>query len=141
MKPSQFFFAGRQGLPFRNLAVLLLLAASGVIGGNAQTTSGSIAGGVADQQAAAVPGATVRIKDEAKGVTQSTVTDREGRFVFPQLSPGNYTLGIEAKGFKRTERTNLELVANDKLALGTITLEVGAVTDTVTVTAEATLVQ
>ena len=74
------------------------------------------------------------------GFTQSARPTGKGR-LFPQLSPGTYTLTIESKGFKRTERTNLELVANDKLALGTITLEVGAVTDTVTVTAEATLVQ
>jgi hypothetical protein len=64
---------------------------------------------VVDQQSSAVPGAMIRIKDDTKGFTQSTVTDREGRFVFPQLSPGTYTLAIESKGFKRTERTNLEL--------------------------------
>ena len=140
MKPSELHVLGRQSLPFRMLSICVLLAAAGVTG-YAQTTSGSIAGGVVDQQSSAVPGAMIRIKDDAKGFTQSTATDREGRFVFPQLSPGTYTLTIESKGFKRTERTNLELVANDKLALGTITLEVGAVTDTVTVTAEATLVQ
>ena len=94
-----------------------------------------------DQQQAAVPDASIRIKDDAKGFSQIALSDREGRFVFPQLSPGTYTLAIEAKGFKRMERTNLELVANDKLALGNLTLEVGAVTDTVTVMAEATLVQ
>ncbi|MCX6630000.1 MAG: carboxypeptidase-like regulatory domain-containing protein [Candidatus Solibacter sp.] len=126
-------------MPSRILSTIALLAAAGVTGGYAQTTSGSIAGGVVDQQQSAVPGAAVHIKDAAKGFSQSAVTDREGRFVFPQLSPGTYTLDIEGKGFKRMERTNLELVANDKLALGSITLEVGAVTDTVTVTGRLTL--
>src|SRR6266536_3437333 len=118
MKPSQLKLSTRQSLPSRMLSMFFLRAASGVTVGYTQTTSGSIAGGVVDQQQSAVPGATIRIKDDAKGFTQSTVTDRDGRFVFPQLSPGTYTLTIESKGFKRTERTNLLLVANDKLALG-----------------------
>jgi hypothetical protein len=123
------------------LFTFVLFAAAGAVSGVAQTASGSIAGGVVDQQQSAVPGAVIRVKDDTKGFSKSAVSDPQGHFVFPQLSPGTYTLAVEAKGFKRTERTNLELVANDKLALGSITLEVGAVTDTVTVTAEATLVQ
>jgi hypothetical protein len=116
----------------------ILIAAASAYG---QTTSGTVTGEVIDQQQAAVPGATATIKDESRGFSQSIATDREGRFVFPQLSPGNYTLTIEAKGFKRTERTNLLLVANDKLTLGKVTVEVGSTTDTITVNAEATLVQ
>ncbi len=107
----------------------------------AQTTSGSIAGNVIDQQQAAIPNAAVTIRDDAKASSQNTITDREGRFVFPQLAPGTYVLLIEAKGFKKAERTDVLLVANDKLALGNVVLEVGAATDTVTVVAEATLVQ
>lgn len=126
-------------MPSALMLILVLLLALGYA--NAQTTSGSIAGGVFDQQQSAVVGATVTIKDDAKGISQNTTTDREGRFVFPQLSPGTYTLSIEASGFKRTDRTNLELVANDKLALGNIALEVGATSETITITAEATLVQ
>ena len=145
MKPSQLhvfqLHLREAGFAFPNAVDLCSARRSRRNGNTGQTTSGSIAGGVVDQQSSAVPGAMIQVKDDTKGFTQSTATDREGRFVFPQLSPGTYTLTIESKGFKRTERTNLELVANDKLALGTITLEVGAVTDTVTVTAEATLVQ
>ena len=83
-----------------------------------------------DQQQAAITTAAVTIKDDAKGFSQSAVTDREGRFFFPQLSPGTYTLTIEAKGFKKSEWTDLELVANDKMALGNVVLEVGSSTDT-----------
>ena len=131
----------RQCLPSGLYFLFVLFAALGLQPGNAQTTSGSISGGVLDQQQAAVPGATVTVRDAAKGVTQNTTTDREGRFVFPQLSPGTYTLSIEAAGFKKTERTGLDLVANDKLAFGNLVLEVGSTTETVTITAEATLVQ
>ena len=121
-----------------NLALLGGLTTNFV---SAQTTSGSISGAVLDQQQSAVADANVTIRDAEKGLSQTTPTDREGRFVFPQLPPGTYVLLIEAKGFKRTERTNIELIANDKLALGNLTLEIGSTTDTVTISAEATLVQ
>lgn len=107
----------------------------------AQTTSGSIAGSVTDPNRAAISGATVKVSDTAKGFTLTTTTDNEGRFVFPTVPPGAYTLLVEASGFKKLERTGLLLVANDKMTLGDITLEVGQASETVTVIAEATQVQ
>lgn len=107
----------------------------------AQTTSGSIAGNITDSQQAAVANATVTITDEARAFTQTVTADSSGRFVFPTLSPSTYKLTIEAKGFKKMERTGMLLVANDKLTLGDVALEVGGANETVTITAEATLVQ
>jgi hypothetical protein len=124
-------------LPLR-LLIISLLASTYCL---AQTTSGSLTGTIIDQQTAAVPDAAITVKDVDKGVTQSTTSDKEGHFTFPTLPPGTYTIGVESKGFKRAERTGLLLVANDKLALGNVTLEIGATTDTVSITAEATLVQ
>ena len=121
-----------------NYLLPLILSTVCVFG---QTTSGSISGEVVDQQQAAVVGATATIRDESRGFIQTATTDREGRFVFPTLSPATYVLSIEAKGFKRTELTSLLLVANDKLSLGNIVVTVGSITDTISVTAEATLVQ
>jgi hypothetical protein len=120
------------------LSILTFACAAGVY---AQTTSGSISGEVVDPQQAAVSATAVSIRDDARGVAQTTTTDAQGRFVFPQVPPGTYNLSIEARGFKKLERTAIELVANDKLALGALQLEVGSATDTITVTAEATLVQ
>ncbi|MFN7927849.1 MAG: TonB-dependent receptor [Blastocatellia bacterium] len=119
------------------LGLLLLLLSSAW----AQTTSGSIAATVVDPQQAAISGATITVTDEAKAFTQTATTDKDGRFVFPTLPPGTYKLTIEAKGFKKAERTSLLLVANDKLTLGDLSLEVGGANETVTITAEATQVQ
>ena len=123
---------------FSSLFVLALAMATVVA---AQTTSGSIAGNITDPNQAAVSNATVKISDESKSFTLSATTDVEGRFVFPQVPPGTYKLSVEASGFKKLERTGIQLVANDKLTLGDIVVQVGATSETVTVTAEATLVQ
>ena len=120
------------------LSVLFLVLA---FSGYAQNISGSIAGSVIDQQGAAVPGASVTATDPTKRVTVSTKTNDQGNFVFPALQPGTYTLSIEATGFKKLERPNVPLDANDKLALGNLTLQVGALTEAVEVNAEAALLQ
>ena len=57
------------------------------------------------------------------------------------MPPGTYKLSIEASGFKKSERTGILLVANDKMTLGDIALEVGQASETVTITAETTQVQ
>ncbi|MGH9840348.1 MAG: carboxypeptidase regulatory-like domain-containing protein, partial [Blastocatellia bacterium] len=126
---------------FRTLSLLVLLFVLGPGAGFAQTTSGSIGGNVADPQQAAISGATVTLNDETRAFTLTATTDKEGRFVFPQVPPSTYKLTIEAKGFKKMERTSILLVANDKLTLGDLGLEVGQASETVTITAEATLVQ
>lgn len=117
------------------LALALISVAVG------QTTSGSIAGTVADQNGAALANVTVVVSDESRAFSQSVTTDAEGRFVFPTLAPATYKLSVEASGFKKMERTGILLVANDKLTLGDLRLEVGQTSETVTVTAAATLVQ
>jgi hypothetical protein len=73
----------------------------------AQNISGSISGHVVDQQGAAITSTTVTTVDSARRVTVSTKTNDQGDFVFPALQPGNYTLTIEAPGFKKLERPNV----------------------------------
>ncbi|HEX5083117.1 MAG TPA: carboxypeptidase regulatory-like domain-containing protein, partial [Blastocatellia bacterium] len=123
---------------FSSFFILAIALASVTV---AQTTSGSIAGTVTDTNQAAIANATVKITDESKNFTLSATADSGGRFVFPQVPPGTYKLTAEATGFKKLERTGIALVANDKLTLGELALQVGAASETITVTAEATLIQ
>ncbi len=77
----------------------------------AQTISGSIAGTVVDPTGAAVPNAKVAATEQAKKTTSQTLSDSTGRFVFPQLLPGTYTIAVEVTGFKKFERRDLILQA------------------------------
>jgi hypothetical protein len=118
---------------------LVALIASLVLAGQvlSQTSSGSIAGSVRDAQDAAVSGATVTIVEQQRKAPLVAKTDAEGRFVFPQLLPGTYDVSVEAPGFKKVERKGIALVANDKITVGNIVLQVGATTETVEVSAQA----
>ncbi len=116
--------------------MFFVLCAGAII---AQTTSGSITGTVVDPQQSAVANATVTVTEEGKSYSLTAVTDGEGRFVFPIVPPGTYTLSIEATDFKKQQRQGVTLVSNDRLSLGNLDLEVGAVTETVQVTSGAGL--
>ncbi len=122
---------------FLTIALGLILHASL----SAQTTSGSISGIVKDAQGATVPNAKVSITSTSRGDTVTTDTDSEGHFVFPQLQPGTYSLRIEGSGFKTFEKSGVVLNANDKISAGEITLEIGAVAESVTVTARGAELQ
>ena len=107
----------------------------------AQSTSGSIAGSILDKQGAAVANATVTAIDQSKKVSFTATTDSEGRFTFAQLQPGRYSLTVSGTGFKKYELKDVVLNVNDKLSVGNLTLEVGAVEQSVEVVAEGQLLK
>ncbi len=107
----------------------------------AQTSSGVISGRVVDPQGAGVPGAEVMLIEERTAVKLLSSTDPAGTFVFPSVLPGRYALVVNAAGFRKAEMTGVLLSANERLSAGVIQLEVGALTESVTVTAEVTPVQ
>ncbi len=91
----------------------------------AQTTisTGSIQGTITDQSGAVVPGAKVLIINKSTGQTYSVMTTSSGAYASGALNPGDYTVRVEAKGFKTTEtpvtvQVNVTSSANLKLAVG-----------------------
>ncbi|HLH20075.1 MAG TPA: carboxypeptidase regulatory-like domain-containing protein [Bryobacteraceae bacterium] len=107
----------------------------------AQSITGTVNGRVVDSAGAAVPNAKVTATEPTREASFPTVTTATGDFSIPGLLPGTYTVTVEAPGFKKLERANIELHASDKLALGDLTLEVGAVTESIEVSANAVVLQ
>lgn len=109
--------------------------------GFAQTISSTLLGTVTDPSGRAVPGAIVTARNESTGDGRSTTTDDSGGFNFPSLLSGNYTLKIEAAGFRTLERKNTIVTANERVSVGDLQLTIGAVAETVQVSAAAERVQ
>src|SRR5262249_42333298 len=107
----------------------------------AQTITGSMSGHVLDPQMAPIQGATVTITDSSRNFTTVTKTGAEGSFLSASLFAGNYYVSDEASVFKKLSRTSIPLDANDKLDVGSLLLEVGSVTESVEVSAQAALLQ
>src|SRR5512143_3266148 len=128
----------RRALAWAVAAGLVFLVAAPVA---AQTTSASIFGQVKDAQGGVLPGATVTLTSRTQANTMTATTDAEGRFVFAIVRPDLYALKISMTGFKTLERTNVQVNANDKFSAGIMTLEVGAITEEVSVTGRVTELQ
>jgi hypothetical protein len=101
----------------------------------AQESRGKITGQVMDSNKSVVPGATVTITSISMGTTVTVTTNDEGLFQAPYLIPGLYKVTVEAQGFKKYARENIELRVNDTIELD-IALEVGGLEQTVMVTSE-----
>jgi Carboxypeptidase regulatory-like domain len=114
-------------------AALLLLIA--IVTAGAQEFRGSITGQVADPNGAALPGASVTLKNvETNAETNVTATD-DGTYSFPLVQPGKYTLTVTQEGFNTQVRENIEVTVAAKLTLD-VKMEIG-VAATVTTVAEA----
>ncbi|MFN0086402.1 MAG: TonB-dependent receptor domain-containing protein [Blastocatellia bacterium] len=116
------------------LVMTVMLCASTAL--RAQEARGSISGKVRDAGQAIVPGASVKITNSAMGTTVSVTTNDAGFFQVPLLLPGVYQVTVESKGFKKYVRDGIQVRVNDSLELD-LTLEVGDVGETVTVTGDA----
>jgi hypothetical protein len=100
------------------------------------TTTATISGIVADPTGAVLPGAAVSLVSTENGITRSFTTDNAGRYIFSQLPPSAYALTVKAKGFKAYAQTGILLNAS-QAATQNVTLTVGAETQSVMVTANA----
>jgi hypothetical protein len=124
-----------------NLLVALLL--SFVLGTNlvfAQSDRGTIRGTVTDPTGAIVANARVVLTGTETGETRETTTSDEGIYVFPELRPAVYQVSVEAAGFQRSTITDFKVAVQVTHSLN-IELQVGAVTNEVTVQADAQALQ
>ena len=121
---------------FFMLTVACLLPAKALAQG--ETTS-AIVGEVSDATNAVVPGATVTITNHETGLKRSARTDDAGRFNFPQLKPGTYSVRVEAQGFEPRQNDNVVSGLGQKQTVD-FTLKVARSNETVEVSSEAPLI-
>ncbi len=109
---------------------------------SAQVTSATVSGTVKDEQGGVIPGATAVSTNDARGTKlPPAVTNQTGDFVIPNVPAGTYTLEVTLTSFKALKRTGVTVSAGDRIPLGVLTIEVGRLTETVTVTDDAPVIQ
>jgi Carboxypeptidase regulatory-like domain/TonB dependent receptor-like, beta-barrel len=106
----------------------------------AQTLYGSVTGNVADGSGAAVPGANVSIRNEATGLELTAVTDETGTYTIRNVTGGTYTLRATLQGFKEFVQTGIPVTAGGIVRING-RLEVGALSESVTVTTEVAVLK
>src|SRR5438105_4298271 len=104
-----------------------------------QDNRATLSGRVIDQQNAVIPGVTVVVTSNDTRVRQRTVTNAQGEWRILFLNPGLYAISASAQGFKTSEQKDIELQTADLKQID-IAMELGSSADTVTVTAEAPLI-
>src|SRR5262245_11996124 len=118
------------------LAMVIMLL--GVIVAFSQTSS--LSGSVLDTQGNAVAGATITVTNLATGLARTATSSKEGTYQIPQLTPGSYRVRVEAQGFATIVQEDVQLLVSTPLTLNLAFKQLGAVSETVTVTGgESTL--
>jgi hypothetical protein len=106
----------------------------------AQESRATLTGRVSDAAGAAVPAAKVSIKSQQTNIVTDVVTGEEGNYTVTALQPGLYTVSVEAAGFKRAESDKVQLYTATTSTFD-VNLEVGGIGETVTVNADAPLLE
>lgn len=117
----------------RLLGCALLFAVALASASFAQIGTSTVRGTVADAQGQAVAGATVTIKNDSKNFSRTATTDSNGGYTFVAVPPDLYTLTVEAQGFKKSVSPDVKTLV-DTASTFDIALEVGAISEVVTVT-------
>ena len=123
-------------------SVLVLVVGGALVGhhvrADAQEYRATLTGLVADAQGGILPGVTVTATQVETGLVHQVVTEATGLYTFALLPPGNYTVVAQLEGFARLVRENVRLNSGQRVTLD-LKLEVGSMTETVTVQGEAAL--
>jgi hypothetical protein len=105
----------------------------------AQQGTGDLRGQVVDQQSAALPGVAIVIKHQESGLYRETVSGADGTFFFSGMTPGVYEISAELSGFKKYQARNVRIEVG-KTTQVSVPLELGGLTESITVSGEAPLV-
>jgi hypothetical protein len=97
-------------------------------------------GNVTDQTGSLLPGVTITITHESTGLQRTVVSNESGRFVIPAVQPGQYTIRAELSGFQTQTRTGVAVLVGQAVTFN-MSLPVGGLTDVVTVTGEAPIIE
>jgi hypothetical protein len=124
---------------FRNLRLAVAAAAACCLA-TAQINTGQLAGKVFDSTGAVVPAVEITVTNEGTGFAQTLVTTTAGDYTFPALARGTYRVRVAKEGFRPAERSGVVIEAASRLALD-FTLDVGQLSESVSVTAQAQQVQ
>jgi outer membrane receptor protein involved in Fe transport len=124
---------------FRRIVCLSFLTLCVVAVGLAQTTTSTLTGEVRDTNGAVLAGAQVTARHNETGLTRTTVSTEDGRFVFPGLPLGDFEITVERTGFQRLIHKDVRLSVGETLALN-LTMLVAQVTADVEVTGGEALV-
>jgi outer membrane receptor protein involved in Fe transport len=124
------------------LAVVLTVGPALVIPStaSAQAVTGTLLGNVTDTSGAAVPGATVTATEVQTNISRTAVSNEAGYFIFASLQNGTYAVDAELTGFKKVVRQNIKVDVNTTIRVD-LKLEVGQLTEAVTVSAETPMLQ
>jgi len=128
-------------LPLAYFLIFGLVISAGVVSipAIAQTTAATLTGTVVDRSGAVLPNVSIYIVDPSKNLQRQTTTNEVGFFILPLLEPGTYIVRALREGFRAIEISDVRLDANDRRELR-IALEIGKVSETVTVSANVSAV-
>lgn len=121
----------------RAVHFFLALLSMACFSANAQEFRALISGVVRDPSGSSIPAATISIRNVDTNLDVTVQSGTDGAYFIPQLPVGKYQLTVEAKGFKKYTRTGIALGLGDK-AIADVRMEIGAATESVTVSAELT---
>ena len=105
----------------------------------AQSSTGGLRGTVKDNQGI-IPGVTVQLVNDATGIARETITNESGEYAFPAVEPATYTVKVAVQGFRSFERQGVR-ISTQQFGVLDVVLEVGTLAETITVTADAPLIE
>ena len=119
------------------LFALLLLSAGF---GHSQAVNATLLGTVTDSSGAVVPSARITVTEVNTGVNRSGQTNESGNYTFPNVPPGQYSVSVEASGFKKETRKDIEVVINTNTRVD-LQLQPGTITENIEVTGAPPILQ